>query len=354
MALCNSHGWVEEPCYYCKLGFQPFADTSAHLQAIEIRLRALEQGDKTLENLDIRQAIGVVRDYALGDLVMLSASLKALKQKNPARPLVLVTTPTLFDVLDGADYLDAILPKHSYANADFYKTYNICGAVEVEGPGKLPVAAYRSMPRPDLFAEFLGVEGGATEFPVPVDPEALRKMRIMLGGCSHPIIGLSATCQSPVRTMPPEYVEPLAKLLMQNHKGTVVIFGKTKNWNKYLVNINIPGAINFIDTMSIKELIALCSLLDVMITPDTGTMHVAGALKVKCLAIMGNNKPKHFSDFYSSVKVLQPSKEELPCVPCEDISHSCLPLPQGSFGAPCMRVMTPERINGAFQEFYGG
>ena len=305
-------------------------------------------------NTTIQDAIGVVRDYALGDLVMLSPSLKALKEKNPTRPLILVTHPSLLDVLDGADYLDAVLPKDGYAKAEFFKTYDVCSAVEVEGPGKLSVAEYQSMPRPDLFAKHLGVAGDAREFPLPVNQRALYTMKGLLIGCKRPIIGLAATCQSPVRTIPPEYIEPLVKMLLQRHGGTVVIFGKTKNWNKYLVNINIPNVINLIDNSSIKELIAMISLMDVMISPDTGTMHVAGALKVKCLAVMGNNKPKHFSDFYSSVKVLQPSKQELPCVPCEDIRHSCLPLLAGKFGAPCMRFMTPERIIGAFQEFYCG
>ena len=348
---CNAHR-IPEPCFYCQRGIQPFPTTIDRIEALENRVRALEKGDTTLENLDIRQSIGVVRDYALGDLVMLSASLKALKQKNPSRPLILVTNSNLFDVLNGADYLDAILPKHSYAHADFYRTYDVCSAVEVEGPGKLPVTAYRSMARPDIFAELLGVEGGATQFPVPVDQEALRKMRVLLRGCKPPIIGLAATCQSPVRTIPLEYVEPLAKKLLESYGGTVVLLGKTVSWSRWLADLKLPGVINLIDALSIRELIAMCSLMDAMISPDTGTMHIAGALGVKCLALMGNNKPKHFSDFYSTVKVFQPSTEELPCVPCEDISHSCLPLQPDKFGAPCMRTMTPERITDVFQEFY--
>ena len=303
--------------------------------------------------LNIKEAIAVVRDYALGDLVMLSPALKALKQKNPNRPLALVTNPPLFDVLDGTDYLNAILPKSGYAHAEFYRTYDVCSAVEVEGPGKLPEVEYRSMPRPDIFAKLLGVKGGAIDFPVPVNPQTLKKMRVVLSGCKHPVIGLAATCQSAVRTMPPEYVEPLIELLLQSY-GTVVLIGKTEVWNRQLADIDLPNAINLIDLINIKELIAVCSLMDAMISPDTGTMHIAGALKVKCLALMGNNKPKHFSDFYSSVKVLQPSKDELSCVPCEDISHSCLPLLSGTFGAPCMRRMTPERITEAFAELYNG
>lgn len=353
MARCHPHR-QQEPCYYCRIGYGSFTSTDERLEALEGRIRALEIGDKTLENMDIREAIGVVRDYALGDLVMLSPSLKALKKKNPKRPLVLVTNPSLFDVLDGADYLDAILPKHTYAHAAFYRTYDVCSAAEVEGPGKLPEIAYRSMPRPDIFAKLLGVKTGATQFPVPINKVALLKMQVLLTGSQHPIIGLASTCQSPVRTIPAEYIEPLTKRLLQIYKSTVVLVGKTDNWNRHLANLRISNVINLIDTLSIKELIAISSLMDIMISPDTGTMHIAGALGVKCLALMGNNKPKHFSDFYSTVKVLQPSSKELPCVPCEDIKHQCLPMPPGIFGAPCMRAMTPEKICKAFGEFYNG
>lgn len=353
MPRCAAHS-LEDPCFYCQRGIQPFSNTMDRLNALEGRVRALEKGDKSLEHLDIRKSIGVIRDYALGDLVMLSPGLKALKEKNPFRPLVLVTNPSLFEVLDGAEYLDAILPFHTYGKADFYRTYNLSGFAEVEGPGKLPVSAYRAKSRPNIFANLLGVKSNPTEFPIPVDQEALRKMRVLLSGGKSPLIGLAATCHSAVRTMPPEYVEPLMKMLLKTYKGTIILMGKTENWNDQLANIEMPNVINLINDISIKEMIAVCSLVNAMISPDSGTMHVAGALKVKCLAVMGNNKPKHFSDFYSSVKVLQPSTEELPCVPCEDISHSCLPLPPGIFGAPCMRAMTPERICKAFTEFYHG
>src|SRR5208337_4447062 len=193
-------------------------------------------------------------------------SLKALKQKNPERPLVLVTNPSLFEVLDGAEYLDAILPVHSYGKACFYRTYNLSGLAEVEGPGRLPISAYRASARPDIFANLLGVERNATEFPIPVDQEALRKMRVILSGSRSPLIGLAATCHSSVRTMPPEYIKPLVKMLLQSYNGTIVLFGKTENWNKELTNIEMPNVINLIDDISIKEMIAICSLLNAIIS----------------------------------------------------------------------------------------
>lgn len=358
MGRCLDHR-VVEPCWYCKQGVQPFSSTAIHLDALEMRLRILDRGhlvkaSEHPDTLDIRQAVAVIRDYALGDLVMLAPALQALKQKDPARPLVLVTRPELYGILAGAEYLDAQLPKDQYEHAKFHQTYDLCHAVETECGGKLPVKDYLSKSRPDIFAQLLGVEGGAEKFPVPVDPVALSKMQTILGGCKRPLIGVAPTCNSPVRTMPPEYVMPLVDKILGSYPGTVVLLGKTTGWSKVLAGYKKSRVINLINTLEVNELIAAISLLDAMISPDTGTMHIAGALGVKCLCLMGNNNPKHFADFYPTVKVLQPTAKELPCVPCNDRSIPCTPLSKGQYGAECMRLMTPERVSEAFQGFFNG
>ena len=361
MARCSDHRIIE-PCFYCQHGIQPFSSTAAHLDAVEERLRMFSEQLRgtpdrifgVTENLDLSQAVAVIRDYALGDLVMLSASLKALKEQEPERPLVLLTRPELFDVLAGAPYLDAQLPKVHYERSKFYKTFDLCGAVETEAGGKLAVDKFLTQTRPDLFAELLGVPGGAESFPVPVNHEARAKMQAILAGCRRPLIGLAGTCNSTVRTIPPEYVEPLALKLIESYGGTVILVGKTNKWNTGLTSIRAPHLINLIDTLNVQELIAATSLMNAMISPDSGTMHVAGALGVKCLALMGNNNPKNFSDFYPSVKVLQPTKKELPCIPCNDRSIPCAPKMKHQYGAECMRLMTPERTLEAFRKFFNG
>lgn len=358
MPRCAKHK-MNEPCYYCIRGVQPFTTTTLHLDALEDRLKNLEStihGEAPIlpDGLDLRAAVGVIRDYALGDIVMLAPALKALKEKDPNRPLVLLTRPELFDVLAGAGYLDAQLPKSSFEHTEFYQRFDLCHAVETEAGGTLPVKDYLSKSRPDNFAELLGVAGGAEKFPVPVNREALNKMRAILSGYPQPIIGIAATCNSSVRTIPPEYIAPLAKKVLERFGGTVVLLGKTVNWNRSLADIKGPHILNLIDTLQIKELIAAISLMNAMISPDTGTMHLAGALGVKCLCLMGDNDPKCFSDFYPTVKVMQPSSKEMPCVPCNDRSIPCTPLPKGQFGAACMQAMTPEKVMVVFGKFYNG
>lgn len=358
MPRCSKHR-VNEPCHYCNRGVQPFTSTTVYFDALEERFHNLElrvhgEVPTVPDDIDLREAVAVIRDYALGDIVMLSAGLQALKKKNPERPLVLVTCPELYGVLAGADYLDAQLPKSIFERTEFFKRIDLCHAVETEAGGRLPVDKYLSKSRPDNFADLLGVEGGAENFPIPVDSIALGKMQTILEKCKRPLIGLAATCNSPVRTIPPEYVKPLVEKIGGSRGGTVVLLGKTTNWSKGLASLKMPGVVNLVDTTDVRELIAAISLLDVLVSPDSGSMHIAGALGVKCLCLMGNNNPKNFSDFYPSVKVLQPDSKELPCVPCNDRSIACAPLPKGQYGAECMRLMTPERVSEAFRSFYNG
>ncbi|CAO0823781.1 hypothetical protein DFAR_3900007 [Desulfarculales bacterium] len=150
-------------------------------------------------------------------------------------------------------------------------------------------------------------------------------MSTMMGyfkGLKHPIIGLAPTCRSPLRVMPPEYVEPLVKMLTY-YGGTVVLLGKTESWNRPLAMLRAKGMTNFIDRLTIRDLVAAISLTDVMITPNTGSLHIAGSLGVKTLALEGNNDPKTFVNIYPSAKALQPSKKELPCIPCGDQRRTC-------------------------------
>ena len=361
MPRCLLHR-QHEPCYYCEKGIRQFASDAVWIESLQqVVFRRLDHLEAKIsgplpkgelpDGVEIKESIGVIRDFALGDLVMLSPALKALKQQNPKRPLIFVTNPGLFEVLAGADYIDAQLPKQGYEDAEFFQTFNLSYAAEVDYGGKLSPQEYLTKTRPDIFAEKLGVPGKAKKFPVPINPAALDKMRAFLQGCKPPLIGLAPTVGSVIRAMPPEYVAPLVEKLLAAYGGTVVLLGKARRWHRSLLDLRLSGMVNFIDSLSISDLIATISLLQALISPDTGTMHLAGALGTKCLCLMGNNDPKCFSAFYPTVKALQP--KEMKCVPCHDIKIPCNPLPRGQVGADCMRALAPDRVMTAFQEFYG-
>lgn len=345
MARCSAHR-IEKPCFYCERGVPAFQTTDDWLKALEARVLELESNKQTLVNLDIRHTNLVVRMGGVGDLVILSSSLKALKEKYPHRSLILATKPENMAILAGVPFLDGIIPIDSWGEAQVKNRFDLRYKVEPKGIGSgcLPMADYTSMDRSDIFDQLLGVTS-KKEFTVPLDDMALEKMGAQMSGWKDKlIIGLNPTCKSPLRTMPPEYVEPLVQKITQNLDATVVLFGKTEGWNQHLATLRARHLVNFIDQITLPELITAVSLMDVVIAPDSAVTHIAGALKIPCLGLFGNIHPKTRITYYPTVKALFPAGE-LPCIPCWDMPGACK-RPKNEFGAKCMRLLTPERIAG--------
>lgn len=362
MSRCHPHRQTE-PCYYCEKGYGPFANTNEWMEVLEGRVRELEleikKKEKSPPNIDIQRSNGVVRMGGIGDLVALSSSLRALKQKEPHRSLVLVTKKENMDLLYGADYLDAVLPVDSWADAKFWRRYDLRWAVEDRETHKLGTLSkhdYTTRDRSDIFDELLEVKSDK-DFSLPISQDILQTWKKRLDSVARPLIGIATTCTQPLREIPPEYIEPLVKMLQAASGGTIVLFGKTVARNKNLASIKGRHVLNFIDQTTIPDLVAAASLMDFMISPDTGLMHIAGALKIKTLALMGSIPPQCRVTYYPTVKPLYP-QGELPCVPCWAISptpnHGSLACKQPPKEyAECMRILTPERIMGEVKEMLG-
>jgi ADP-heptose:LPS heptosyltransferase len=80
------------------------------------------------------------------------------------------------------------------------------------------------------------------------------------------------------------------------------------------------------------EWIRLCEL---MVTNDTGPMHVAAALRKPVVALFGPTEPRRTGPYGQVDRVLQ---FDLPCVPC--MKDSC------AYSKPmeCLRALTPDRV----------
>jgi hypothetical protein len=281
----------------------------------------------------------------LGDLVILSSSLLALSERTPWRPLVLATLPKHVPVLQGLPFLKKVITIPEAEMERWFKVYDLRWTVEPPtiGTGKLPLETYISKDRSDIFDALLGVQS-RKEFSVAVNPAAKIKLLEILPQ-KPPLIALNATCASATRCFPPEYIEPLARLLRDF--GTPVLCGKTESWSRHLAKISIQGIVNLIDRLTVLEFIALLSFADFVITADTSSYHIAAALKKKTLVVFGNIEPHTRTTYYPTVTAISPEPAEVNCFPCWDQPQLCK-RPATEFGGKCMRVFPPQRIFEAF------
>jgi ADP-heptose:LPS heptosyltransferase len=287
----------------------------------------------------------VVRVGGLGDLVILSSSLNKLKRKNPNTPLILATVPEHQRVFGKLKCLDDCISIFNLNQFEFDKVINLQWAVEPKelAPerGKLPWKYYVGRDRSEIFDRLCGMNGKKRFFEVPVNERMKDEMKGLVGN-GKPVVGFSPTCRAQHRAIPNDYVRPILNRLTKDYR--VVLFGKTEKWNGTLKGLEMPGLINLLDKTSANKAIALCSVLDLLITPDSGFLHVAGAMGIKCLGVFGNIDPKTRTAYYPSVKTLYAKDRNiLGCCPCWDLHENCN-LHRNSVS--CMRMFTPDDIVG--------
>jgi lipopolysaccharide heptosyltransferase II len=102
--------------------------------------------------------------------------------------------------------------------------------------------------------------------------------------------------------------------------------------------------LNLVAKTSVMELAAVVKASDVLITADTGAMHIASAVGTPMVAIFGSTDPAVSGPYGSTpAKVLY---KRLSCSPCGN--H---PTCGGTF--QCMRDVSPAEVNAAVDELLG-
>ena len=135
-------------------------------------------------------------------------------------------------------------------------------------------------------------------------------------------------------------------LVPDKYRCHFLILG-TKEDNKFAEKIIERTGVrvyNLCGTANIPELIALIDTLDIIISNDSGPMHIAAALKKPQIAIFGGTHSKlGFSPLNYNAVVLQAN---LPCQPCS--VHGLERCPLGTMA--CMKAITADHLLSVFEE----
>lgn len=156
-------------------------------------------------------------------------------------------------------------------------------------------------------------------FVAPEETEAARK-KFGLDQISNPIFGLNPGAEyGSAKRWPIEKFISATKEIQQKTDCAWLLFGGK---NDLAIANQIESAIpnpqsailNLAGQTSLRELMALLKLCGVLLTNDTGPMHVAAALEIPVVAIFGSTSPELTGPVFSSEsKIL---KSDAPCSPC--------------------------------------
>jgi heptosyltransferase-2 len=139
----------------------------------------------------------------------------------------------------------------------------------------------------------------------------------------------------PAKRWPPQYYAELAQLLRaQGYAVWLVGSHKDKEVADKIVAMGNKPCRNLCGVTDLAEVIAVLSCADLVISNDSGLMHIAAALDRPMLAIFGSSSPQFTPPLSDKAQVL---KLDLPCSPC--FKREC---PLGHFN--CMIKLTPKEV----------
>jgi heptosyltransferase-2 len=98
---------------------------------------------------------------------------------------------------------------------------------------------------------------------------------------------------------------------------------------QYLIKKNVKNYTNLAAKTSVSELISEINNLDLLITGDSGPMHIAAAFNVPTISIFGPTKDNETSQWMNEKSVVV--KKNLECQPCMKRTcplnhHNCMKL----------------------------
>ena len=152
-------------------------------------------------------------------------------------------------------------------------------------------------------------------FVAPEEIEAARK-KFGLDKISNPVFGLNPGAEyGPAKRWPIERFIAAAKEIQQRTNCVWILFGGKGDLK---LTAQIASAIResrlTSGKTSLRELMALLKLCRVLLTNDTGPMHVAAALEIPVVAIFGSTSPELTGPIFSNES--QILKSDAPCSPC--------------------------------------
>ncbi|NLB70324.1 MAG: glycosyltransferase family 9 protein [Lentisphaerae bacterium] len=156
-----------------------------------------------------------------------------------------------------------------------------------------------------------------------------------------PLIALAPVSRWESKNWPKEYFAELLKSLAGNHDARVCLIGgrADREVADYIISTAGVSALNFCGEHSLIESMGVLSKCEVLVSNDSGPMHMGAALGTRCVVPFGPTLPERTGPYGKKHTVLRAAG----CTPCH--KRVC---PRGTL--ECMRSITPSMMEDAIFE----
>jgi lipopolysaccharide heptosyltransferase II len=193
--------------------------------------------------------------------------------------------------------------------------------------------------------------GGRPRIDIPA--AARERATALLASARRPLIGVQAGGGRAIKQWPPERFGAVAAAVARAHDATIVLTGAASD--RLLIDEArraLPPSARVIDVSTVTDLLdvaAIVERLDLLITGDTGPMHVADAVGTPVVAIFGLTTPVRWGPLSHRSRVV---RIDLPCSPCNRVRRP----PERCVGIvpDCLSGIGPEAVIAAASDALAG
>jgi len=345
-----------------------------------------------------RETIAVFLPNWVGDVVMATPALRALRGHFVSARIAYVGRPAALATLAGTEWADRMIPETSRrkpAAAHFAAQVGRLRAERIDRAILLPnsfrsallarlagirrIAGYarggrgwllsaglrpprgadgRFAPVPalryylDLVAA-LGVPPGSARMDLPVAPPDARQADGLLARArvdfARPVVMLNPGASfGASKLWASERFAELADLLIDRHGAQIIVNAAPRERAiaaRVVAAMRHRPAVSFAERDNtiglLKALMRRCRLL---VTNDTGARHIAAAMGIGVVTLFGSTDPRWAQIDYARERIV---RARVPCSPCQ---RPLCPQPPGPLYQECMTAITPEMALAACED----
>lgn len=186
-------------------------------------------------------------------------------------------------------------------------------------------------------------------FPLTKEDELFReKYLIELGiDSSDFVVGFHPGCSTLKnhlnRRWEPEKFSQLAELIVRNKNAKIFIFGGPEErelQNTVAKNIDSENVF-VIKTQSLSQTASVMQRCNIFVTNDSSLMHVASALRLKVLAVIGPTNTSYISPWQTAHRI---ASLNLDCSPCFFYSPKPLTCKRSDVQFKCIKELEAEKV----------
>ena len=265
---------------------------------------------KSLDRVCIDRPVG-----GIGDILMATVAMREFKKENPNTELTVAidrhTTydDTYYKLIHNAPFIDKIIDSRYVEKRSYDRYWNIKSVCIQREHSKLP-----NLNRIDIFAKACSVKNIQDYLPfyMESDFEKQKAERFISKFNNRKKIFIHSASNEGKRSYDPKNLEKLISMLRKEYPECKLLIS---DFNRVLPkNVLESYGCEDVSLLDIRDTASLIKRSDLFIGPDSGLMHLAGAVSTRSLVIFGSIPPEVRINHYPTHESI--SLKGLSCLGC--------------------------------------